>query len=389
MALTQQCTGGFVRPQRFPARNRWWRLHCGPGLRDRAKTAFSSFDRTHLPTQASQSEADIGLQERIRMNLRQITGLGQSHAADGKGPEVPNAARFLTLLVEGAALGVPEVDGELYKEFRDRVARAALQLPDRLPDEEKLAQIRAVLREFENYRDQTETELRNRTTEWRSLESFLFTELLKSLDIDPSAANAERLLHKIAGVTSATNIEDYHHQMESFLHPAGANSAPAEASRFRTADHSTANDNAAGLRGGGSAIEHLRGIKERGGQGFIVLFRLSCLNMISQRFGPEAVEDCLMAVAAFLTQSLHSDDAVYHWSDSSLLAILQGRANEQILTAELERIAMQNRETAVIIGGRSTMLRIPITFDLTPIERLHSAEDLYKITLLTQNGSAR
>ena len=96
-----------------------------------------------------------------------------------------------------------------------------------------------------------------------------------------------------------------------------------------------------------------------------------------------------MAVAAFLTQSLHSDDAVYHWSDSSLLAILQGRANEQILTAELERIAMQNRETAVIIGGRSTMLRIPITFDLTPIERLHSAEDLYKITLLTQNGSAR
>jgi GGDEF domain-containing protein len=111
--------------------------------------------------------------------------------------------------------------------------------------------------------------------------------------------------------------------------------------------------------------------------------------MINQRFGPEAVEDCLMAVSAFLTQSLHSDDAIYHWSDSSLLAVLLGRANDQILTAELERIAMQNRETTVNIGGRATMLRIPITFDLIPIERLKSADDLYKITLLTNSGRTR
>ena len=133
----------------------------------------------------------------------------------------------------------------------------------------------------------------------------------------------------------------------------------------------------------------MKRLLESGDKAFIVLFRLSCLNMINQRFGPEAVEDCLMAVSAFLTQSLYSDDAIYHWSDSSLLAILLGRANDQILTAELERIAMQNRETTVNIGGRATMLRIPITFDLIPIERLKSADDLYKITLLTNSGRTR
>jgi GGDEF domain-containing protein len=323
------------------------------------------------------------------MNLRQITSRGPSHSSGGKASEMPNSERFLTLVVEGAALGVPEVDGEAYKEFRESVAKSALRLPDHIPDEEKLAQIRAVLHEFENYRDRSDGELRNRTTEWRALVSLLFTELLKSLGISPSAANAEQLLRKIACVASSVSIEDYRQKMESFLHPDGANSTPAEASQFQTADHTTANDNAAGLRGGGSAIEHVKRILQSGGKGFIVLFRLSCLNMINQRFGAEAVEDCLMAVAAFLTQSLHSDDAIYHWSDSSLLAILQGRANEQILTAELERIAMQNRETAVNIGGRSTMLRIPITFDPTPIERLQSAEDLYKITLLTHGGRAR
>jgi GGDEF domain-containing protein len=323
------------------------------------------------------------------MNLRQIAGMGGPDAKEKKTFELPNPERVLTLVVEGTALGVPEVDVEFYKEFRANVARLALQLPDRLPEEEKLAQVRLVLREFENYRSRSEAELRNRTTEWRAVVAFLFRQLLGSLGIDASAPNPSGLLSKLAGVTTAQSTQEFHDRLETFLHPAGAESGPAEASQFRAADHSTENLNAAGLRGGGSAIEHVKRLLESGGKAFIVLFRLSCLNMINQRFGPEAVEDCLMAVSAFLTQSLHSDDAIYHWSDSSLLAILQGRANDQILTAELDRIAMQNRETSVNIGGRATMLRIPITFDLTPIERLKSADDLYKITLLTTSGRTR
>ena len=323
------------------------------------------------------------------MNLRQIAGMGGPNAAEKTPAELPNPERVLTLVVEGAALGVPEVDAEVYKEFRANVARLSLQLPDRLPEEEKLAQVRLVLREFENYRSRSETEVRNRTSEWRATVSFLFRELLGSLGIDASAPNPSELLRKLANATAAQSIQEFHDRLNAFLHPAGADSAPAEASQFRTADHSTENLNASGLRGGGSAIEHVKRLLESSTRAFVVLFRLSCLNMINQRFGPEAVEDCLMAVSAFLTQSLHSDDAIYHWSDSSLLAILLGRANEQILTAELERIAMQNRETTVNIGGRATMLRIPITFDLTPIERLKSADDLCKITLLTASGRTR
>jgi len=323
------------------------------------------------------------------MNLRQMTGLGGSSSTDKRPAELPNPERVLTLVVEGTAMGVPEVDAETYKVFRASVAKLALQLPDRLPEDEKLAQIRLVMREYENYRTRSETELRNRTTEWRATVSLVFRELLRSLGIDASAANPSKLLRTLASATSAQDTQELHRGLESFLHPDGAESAPAEASKFRTADHSTETDNAAGLRGGGSAVEHVKRLMDSGDKAFIVLFRLSCLNMINQRFGSEAVEDCLMAVSAFLTQSLNSEDAIYHWSDSSLLAILQGRANEQILTAELERIVMQNRETSVNIGGRATVLRIPITFDLTPIERLKTADDLYKITLLTTSGRTR
>jgi GGDEF domain-containing protein len=322
------------------------------------------------------------------MNLRQMTGLGGANSTEKTAVELPNPERVLTMVVEGAARGVPEVDGKEYKEFRANLAKLALQLPDRLPEKEKLAQVRGILREFENYRTRSEAELRARTTDWRAIVSLLFRELLKSLGIDTTTPNAAKLLQNVATAASSQDIRDFHELLDAFLHPDGADSTPAEASQFRKADHTTANDNAAGLRGGGAAVEHVRRIMESGDQAFIVLFRLSCLNMISQRFGPEAVEDCLMAVSAFLTQSLKSDDAIYHWSDSSLLAVLQGRANEQILTAELDRIVMQNRETTVCIGGRATMLRIPITFDLTPIECLKSAEDLYKITLLNTGGRA-
>ena len=323
------------------------------------------------------------------MNLRQMTGRGQANAASDPAIVLPNSERFLTLTVDGAALGVPEIDGEVYKRFRSNISRLSLQLADHLPDEEKLAQIRGILREFDEYRRSSEDEVRDRTIQWRALSSLLFTELLKSLGIDPGAAKAGELLRKIAGSVSAEQVEILAAATQSFLHPSGEDSAPAEASRLRVADHTTANDNAAGLRGGGSAIEQLKQIMASGSKGFIVLFRLSCLNMINQRFGAEAVEDCLMAVAAFLTQSLHSDDTIYHWSDSSLLAILQGRPNQQILTAELDRIVYQNRETSVNIGGRSTMLRIPLTFDLIPIDKLQSAEDLCKISLLTNARSSR
>jgi GGDEF domain-containing protein len=102
--------------------------------------------------------------------------------------------------------------------------------------------------------------------------------------------------------------------------------------------------------------------------------------MICERFGIEAMQDCLMAVSAYLTYTLRRDDAIFHWSDSTLLAVVLDRPNEQILTAELERIASQNRDITINVGGRVVMLRIPLGFELIPIERLTSASDINRLS---------
>ena len=315
------------------------------------------------------------------MNLREIAAWGQSHPSGKAEPALSTAERCLSLLVEGVAAGVPDVDAESYRAFRSRVDELARQLPGRLPENDKLDLIRFILREFEDYRKDAEAALREQLAAWRSLVAFLLGELLASLAVDTASSDATPLLQLVKRLTTGGEINAWRDKLDRFLHPLdGKGPAHDLAARIRAADCSTANDNAAGLRGAGSAVEHLREIMERGGDGFIVLFRLSCVDVISQRFGPEAVEDCLMAVSAFLTAGLESDDAIYHWSDCALLAILPGRFSDLIVSAELERIISQNRESSINVAGRAIMLRIPLAYELTPISRLRTAGDLLRIS---------
>jgi len=315
------------------------------------------------------------------MNLKQLGGWGQTQSS-GNGKFGPSMAdRCLTLLVEGAAAGVPEMDAAKYRAFRANVDELARRLPDHMPDKEKLALVSTIVREFESYRNDAETALREQVAGWRNLVSVLFGEVLAHLGVDAASADAAPLLQRTKLLTTAEDIEDWRERLDLYLHPANGNGPAAElAARLKAADRTTANDNAAGLRGAGSAVEHVREIMDAGEDGFVVVFKLSCLDIISQRFGPEAVEDCLMAVSAFLTAGLESDDAIYHWSDTALLAILRGRYSEFLVSADLERIISQNRESSINVAGRAIMLRIPISFEITPINRLRSADDLMRIS---------
>jgi GGDEF domain-containing protein len=314
------------------------------------------------------------------MNLRQITPWSKSGSAAEAETPISTIERTLTLLVEGTALNMPEIDADHYKAFRGSVSRLALQLSDHLPEDDQLALTRTILHEFESYRKLSEAAIKDRVAGWRDVVILLFRDLLASLGMGADSPEARALGREIATLASGDELRDWRGRVEAFLHPPDARGQAQGLASLKTANRSTANDNAAGLRGGGSAVEQLKKIMERGGAGFVALFRLSCLDVINQRFGKEAVEDCLMAVSAFLTASLHNDDTIYHWSDSSLLAILQGRPSEQILAAELQRIASQNRESSINVAGRTIMLRIPLAFDVTPISRLRTAEDLFRLS---------
>ena len=305
---------------------------------------------------------------------------GPAPSVDAAQAIVPD--RILTLVVEGVAMNMPEVEAESYKRFRAKVNSLAMQMPDHLPEADKLAYIRGIVKEFEGYRNTTDATVRDRQIGWRGLTSNLLKELFASLGVDTASPEAFPLVDEIPRLTTVEDIEKFSHWLSEFLHPAsGAKGAATGVSAaLRTADRTTSNDNSAGLRGGGAAVEHVQRLKEHGSRGFVAIFRLSFLDVISDRFGMEAVQDCIMAVSAYLNQSLRSNDAIYHWSDASLLGVLENRASQHIATAELSRIVAQNREITITIAGRAVMVRIPIEFELIALDQLKDAEDLNRIS---------
>jgi GGDEF domain-containing protein len=294
-------------------------------------------------------------------------------------------ARSLSLLVNGAAMNTPEVDSEAFKEFQGRVTELGLQLTDHLPDEEKLALLREIVHEFEVHRMAAETAQKERVAAWRSLASRLLRELLGSMGLDVNSAEAKPLVVGARTLTTADEIHAFHESLDDYLRPRRVEGSEAAASAvLKAANLTTNNDTATGLRGGGAAVEQLRKELERGSSGYIALIRLSCIEMVYERFGMETVEDCLMAVSSQFTADLHNDDNVYHWSDSSLLSVLTGRACEEHVLAELERIAARNRDITVTVRGRVIMLRIPLIFELAPFSQFKSAEDLHKFSQMNR-----
>jgi hypothetical protein len=308
-------------------------------------------------------------------------GNGAGVSGPGGNPAY-NADQYLSMLIEGITLGVPEVETQAYNRFRTNVEHLVQQLASKLPNEDKLALAQAIIREFDTYRGDAETAIHEQAAGWRGLVSKLFGKLLTSLGIEQHAPDAFSLNQRIRYLTTGTDIRAWSECLDDYLDPTGGSVVPnAAAARLRTADDSKANDNAAGLPGGGLALERLKDLIAHSSNGFVVLFRLGCLDLINERFGDEAVQDSVMAISAYLTQSLHRDDAIYHWTDASLLAIVLGRTNEHLLNADLKRIVSLNRDVHINIGSHIVMLRIPLDFEITPISQLRSVDDVRKLTL--------
>jgi GGDEF domain-containing protein len=293
--------------------------------------------------------------------------------------EAPNIGRGLALLADGAALNMPEIDSPTYKLFREAVTAMVKKIPDRLPETELLPVVKAIICEFENYRYGADSALREQQTGWRTLAGTLLRELLRTLGIHPSSGSAAPLVGKVGTLSSGEQIRAYQAMLDEFLHHGGRNVSTDAAAPANLFDRGAAGEDDGGLRGGSAAQQHLQKVMDRRGKGFVVLFRLSCLDVIGERFGLEAVHSSLMAVSAFISQSLRSTDAVYRWSDSSLLAILETPATEQMAAGTMQRIVNNNRDITVEIENRNVMLRIPLSFELIPISRFQSSDDLFKL----------
>lgn len=294
--------------------------------------------------------------------------------------------RALGLLLEGTAINLPQIDSELHRRFRSGILRSSISLIEPQPEADLLNNVAAIVHELEIYRTDSEAALDARQKEWRQTVSVLMHLLADRDKVDQKAELWANFTKSLLSSTSADEIQSFRAKVQRLFQQSGEAIATERAEEDEEQDRSTANDNAAGLRGGGAAIEHVRSMLAASRPGYIGLFRLNCLDVVGERFGPEGIQDCLMTVSAFLIQNMRAEDSVYHWSESSLLAVCDRKIREDILAAELNRVLARNRDFTINIGDRAIMLRIPVDLQLFPITQFESVDDLQNLSKVRARG---
>jgi GGDEF domain-containing protein len=289
--------------------------------------------------------------------------------------------RALGLLLEGAAINLPQIDPDLHRRFRSGILRSSISLIEPQSEHDLLNNVAAIVHELEVYRTDSEATLDARLKEWRLLTGLVINLLAVRDKIDQRSESWAKIAVSLSTAVTGDEIESLRTTLQKLFQLSGEEQAAKRAMAAEEQDRSTANDNAAGLRGGGAAIEQVAAMIAQSRPGYVGLFRLSCLDVVGERFGPEGIQDCLMAVSAFLIQNMRAEDSVYHWSESSLLAVCDRKIREDILAAELNRVLSRNREFTINIGDRAIMLRIPVTLDLFPITHFKSADDLQNLSM--------
>jgi hypothetical protein len=284
--------------------------------------------------------------------------------------------RALGLLLEGAALNVVQVDEDVYRRLRSAILRVSLRIGEPQTEAELLQDIGLAVRELEGYRSETEAMLEARRKEWRLMAAGLLEQLATFVGIDQESPMWRALAKELLAAGKAQEIQHLREKLTRIFQLRQDEMRAKQAAEREDQDRSTENHNAAGLRGGGAAIEQVQNMIEEGRPGFVALFRLSCLDVVGARFGPDGIEDCKMAVSAFLANNMHSEDSIYHWSESALMGVCESKLRQEMVVAELNRILSHNRDFTIKVGDRTIMLRIPVELQVYPISQFASGEEL-------------
>jgi response regulator RpfG family c-di-GMP phosphodiesterase len=113
--------------------------------------------------------------------------------------------------------------------------------------------------------------------------------------------------------------------------------------------------------------------------GYAVLFKLSMLQTVEQRYGEGAAGDYLNSAAQFLIEALRPDDKLFHWGRDVLMAVVRRKISPGALRMEVDRLTLASRGQVMNVNGKSVMIACPIAFDLLPVSQFSTVEDMLTV----------
>jgi CheY-like chemotaxis protein len=124
-----------------------------------------------------------------------------------------------------------------------------------------------------------------------------------------------------------------------------------------------------GLPGPSQAKELLTPLFGADHHTYVILFKLTMLQTIEERYGEEAGADYLINAAQYLTQSLRSEDRLFHWGRYVLMAVVRRTVSPVAVRMEVARLTSAPGDQVLDVHGRSIMVATSINSDFKPVSQ--------------------
>jgi CheY-like chemotaxis protein len=138
------------------------------------------------------------------------------------------------------------------------------------------------------------------------------------------------------------------------------------------------NEGPTGLPGPSQARSHLAPLFKVDIKSYVVLFKITMLQTIEERYGEEAAGDYLNFAAQFLTQSLRPEDRLFHWSRDILMATVRRQTTQGAVRMEMDRLTLGGGGCVLDVNGKKIMTACAVAFDLLPVSQFSNIDEMLK-----------
>jgi ActR/RegA family two-component response regulator len=108
---------------------------------------------------------------------------------------------------------------------------------------------------------------------------------------------------------------------------------------------------------------------------YVVMVKLTTLPLIEERYGAEASTRYAQSTVQFLMNAFPKD-RLFHWNRGVLMMVIERQVSPTAIRMEITRLMHDRLECTTEVNGRRIMLAGPTTFDLLPVSKFSTFDEM-------------
>jgi len=303
--------------------------------------------------------------------------------------------RLVQILLQGVSLHAFEYNGGGTERFQDEIQKIRHKFDVDPDGDSAILLIGAAVHCIEEYNTAGEAFVAQQRRQLQGIVSLLTDSLMRISNTSRESSAALKQIQTELGALPAPENPDTAAKVKYCLaaivgeterqRQQGADAARDLQLSDRLCDalkspHST--DRVTGLPGETEGAQAIRLTCGRSSHQHVAVFAADRLDAINLRFGFKAGDRILLQMAQAIAQALEPSDRIYRWRGPCFALLLERRAPEPEVQAEMEKLLGQKFECPLVLGSRQIVAPVtgswivfPIPLDSRPEEVLKKIDD--------------